>query len=478
MKKINNTTQTRKDLALKFLQFGEGNFLRAFVDWMIQIGNDSTNLNMGGVIIQPLANGMVDRLKEQDNLYHVILEGIKEGKPIREIQRIDCILDSVNPYDEYEKYKAYFLLPELEFVFSNTTEAGITKVENEDINAAPPASFPGKVVALLYQRYKKFKGATDKGLIFVCCELIENNATRLKSIILELAEENNLEPEFKIWINQACTFCNSLVDRIVTGFPKDKIADVQQELGFEDNMIVTAEYFHLWAIEGSDKEKARLPLHNAGLNVLWMDNLKTFRDKKVRVLNGAHTALVPVGLLAGYLTVKEAFTNKTIETYIRNLISKEVLPNIAGDTDSLEQFALEILDRFLNPYLKHFMKDISLNSLSKWITRDYPSLKNSIERTGKLPKRLCFSLAALILLYNDNMVEGFKVNDTNTELSAMQAEWKSEASLSEKVNNILSNHALWDINLNQHDGLTQKVSNYIKQIKEVGILSALMTLEK
>jgi len=478
MLKINKETIQKKELPVKFLQFGEGNFLRAFVDWMIQKGNEELNLNMGGVIIQPLANGLVDKLNQQDNQYHVILEGIKDGKPTREIQLINNIMDAINPYAEYEKYKEYFLLPELEFVFSNTTEAGITKVENEDIYATPPASFPGKVVALLLQRYNKFEGAQDKGLTFICCELIENNATQLKKIVKELAAENNLDAAFINWIDSACVFCNSLVDRIVTGFPKDRIVEIQQELGYEDNMVVTAEYFHLWAIEGTDKEKERLPFHKAGLNVLWMDNLKAFRDKKVRVLNGAHTALVPVGLLAGHSTVKEAFADKDVETYIRNLISEEVLPNIDGDIEKLRAFADEILERFFNPYINHYLKDISLNSISKWITRDYPSLADYMKRTNQLPQRLTLSLAALITLYNDATNIGFQANDTCDQLSWLQETWNSKTNTIERVEKILANEALWGINLNKHNGLAQQVSIYIETIQDKGIISTIESLEK
>lgn len=478
MKELNKSTVIKKNLPIKFLQFGEGNFLRAFVDWMIQKANNELNLNMGGVIVQPLEYGMVDKLNEQDNTYHVILEGIKGGKAIRETQRIECVQDAVNPYAEYQKYKQYFLLPELEFIFSNTTEAGIAKVENEDIFAEPPASFPGKIVALLLERFEKYDGAVDKGLIFICCELIENNASRLHEIVIEIAKENKLGDEFLTWINSSCSFCNSLVDRIVSGFPKDKISEIQQELGFEDNMVVTAEYFHLWAIEGSQRVKEQLPLHKAGLNVLWLDDLKPFRDKKVRVLNGAHTALVPIGLLAGCQTVKEAFSNESIEKFIRNLIAQEVLPNIAGEKHELQAFANEILERFFNPFIKHYLKDISLNSISKWITRDYPSLIDFYNREGVLPQRLCFSLATLILLYCDGNKMGFTLNDTNSNVSVMIDIWNSDASLENQITQILAYEALWGNNLAEIKGLAEIISLNIRQIQLKGILTALKELER
>ena len=269
---------------------------------------------------------MVNHLKAQDNLYHVILEGIKDGEPIREIQQITSIVDAVNPYEDSALYESYFLNKDLEFVFSNTTEAGITKVEGEDILNGVPNSFPGKVLALLYKRYQKFKGDNSKGLHFICCELIENNASTLKRIVDELAQEQQLEDKFIAWVNTNCTFSNSLVDRIVTGFPKDTIDKVKAELGYNDNMVVTAEFYHQWAIEAPAIVQEKLPLDKAGLNIVWTQNMKAYRDKKVRILNGAHTALVPISLLAGHQTVKEAFANKDIEQYIRTLISEEVIP--------------------------------------------------------------------------------------------------------------------------------------------------------
>lgn len=478
MRELSRSAVNTGKLPIKFMQFGEGNFLRAFIDWMIQKGNDEADLNMGGVIVQPLANGMIDKLKEQDCLYHVILEGIKDGQPIRETQKIDCIQDAINPYSDYQKYKEYFLLPELEFVFSNTTEAGIVKEKDEDINAEPPASFPGKVVALLHERYNKFEGAADKGLTFICCELIENNATELRRIVLELATENKLSNDFIAWINNSCSFCNSLVDRIVTGFPKDKIDAIQEELDYNDNMVVTAEYFHLWAIEGDENVKAKLPLHKNGLNVLWLDNLKPFRDKKVRVLNGAHTALMSVSMLAGCETVSEAFSNKDIELFIRNLISNEVLPNIKGEENQLIAFADEILERFFNPYIKHYLKDISLNSISKWITRDYPSLVDSLKRTGEIPQRLSFSLAALVLLYSDSQNCKFTVNDTNPHAGWIKLVWSNPLSLNEKVKKILSHEILWGVNLIQHDSLVDTINKHIKSIEDHGIIKSIQNLEQ
>ncbi len=269
---------------------------------MIHKSNTSLGTNNGVVIVQPMAQGMVDLLNKQDNLYHVLLQGIRNGQPVQETELVDCIMDSINPYTQYEAYKNYFLNSGLELIVSNTTESGISRVDNEDIFAAPPKSFPGKITQLLYLRYKHFNGAADKGLTFFCCELIDKNASILKEIVLELSATNQLEDDFIAWINNSCTFCNTLVDRIVPGFPKNNIKAIQADLGYEDNLVVAGEYFHLWAIEAPQAIREKYPFDKAGLNVVWLEDMTKFRDKKVRILNGAHTALVPVGLLSGYKT--------------------------------------------------------------------------------------------------------------------------------------------------------------------------------
>nr|WP_319397730.1 tagaturonate reductase [uncultured Carboxylicivirga sp.] len=470
MQKLNSETLNREEYPVKILQFGEGNFLRAFVDWMINKANKEIGFNRGVAIVQPLEKGLVPMLKDQDCLYHVKLEGMKDGKPITQTEVIDSVQDALNPYSEYEKYQQYFLSSDLELIVSNTTEAGISRVDNEDIYAKPPKSFPGKICQLLYQRFSHFDGAADKGLTFFCCELIEKNADTLKEIVLELAEQNNLGDAFISWLNNSCNFCSTLVDRIVTGFPKDNIKEIQADLGYEDNLVVVGEYFHLWAIEASQEVRDKFPFDKAGLNVVWLDDMTQFRDKKVRILNGSHSALVPVGLLSGYQTVMEAFNDETISAFIQNMVSEEVSPNIAGEKEALKQFADEILERFYNPYIKHYLKDISLNSISKWVTRDYPSLEDSFKRTGKLPTRLTVSMAALVTLYKGEY-NGltFTITDTPEYVEFIQNEWNSSKSVDEKVAVILSNKEVWGVDFTTIDGFIVEVAKYVNAILTDGI---------
>ncbi|MGE5428167.1 MAG: tagaturonate reductase, partial [Methylococcaceae bacterium] len=231
---LNRTTATQtKTYPTRILQFGEGNFLRAFTDWIVNHMNHEIGFNAGIDVIQPLPQGMVDRLNEQQGLYHVYLKGIKDGLPVKEFTLIDCINRGINPYTDYEAYENSFLNPELRFVFSNTTEAGIAMDSSDTFAMKPQRSFPAKVAALLYQRYKAFNGDANKGLIFFACELIDKNGDTLKKYVLQHAINWQLGDEFISWVNQCCAFCNTLVDRIVPGFPKEEIMQIHQELGYD-----------------------------------------------------------------------------------------------------------------------------------------------------------------------------------------------------------------------------------------------------
>src|SRR5574344_675025 len=250
--KLNRTTTSFTTYPTRILQFGEGNFLRAFADWIVNKMNHEIGFNAGVDVVQPLATGMVNMLNEQDGLYHVYLKGIKNGQPVKEFSLIDCINRGINPYSEFEVYEKAIMNPDLRFVISNTTEAGISWDETDRLEMEPQNSFPGKVAAMLYKRYKAFNGDNSKGLIFFACELIDKNGETLRKYVLQHAQNWNLEQEFIQWVNEACCFCNTLVDRIVPGFPKDEIKQIQEELGYEDNLVVVGEYFHFWVIEGPE----------------------------------------------------------------------------------------------------------------------------------------------------------------------------------------------------------------------------------
>ncbi|MDR0413300.1 MAG: tagaturonate reductase, partial [Dysgonamonadaceae bacterium] len=412
MKELNKQTVRKPELPAKILQFGEGNFLRAFVDWMIHKANEAGVLHHGVVAVQPIAQGMAEMINRQDGLYHVYLEGIKDKQAIKEVTLVKSLREVLNPYEDYAAYRELFLSPGLEMVISNTTEAGIRYEEGDDLEATPPKSFPAKVTALLYQRFRKFNGAKDKGLLFIACELIEDNGSTLREFVLKHAAHNRLGAPFIDWVKEANYFYDTLVDRIVPGFPRETIGAIQEEIGFNDHLVVKGEYFHVWAIGGDPVISRRLPLDQAGLNVLFMDDIKPFRAKKVRILNGSHTAMVPIALQMGCATVKEAFNEPLVEQFIRRMVDTEVLPAIPEDPEALKQFAGKILERFYNPYIKHYLKDISLNSLSKWETRNFPTLKDNVAKLQGEARLTTFSLAALLVLYSGNSEVPFTPNDT------------------------------------------------------------------
>lgn len=477
MKKLNKSTVEKKELPVKILQFGEGNFLRAFVDWMIDKANDAGVMNHGVVAVQPIPGGefVANLFKEQDSMYHVYLEGIKDKKPVKEVSLVKSINEVLNPYTQYAEYEKIFLSNELEMIISNTTEAGIRYEEGDDLNANPPKSFPAKMTALLYKRFKKFNGNADKGLLIVCCELIEDNGSTLHDYVLKHAKFNKLGDDFITWVNTACHFYDTLVDRIVPGFPKETINEIKEEIGFDDNLVVKGEYFHVWAIGGDSIIKEKLPLDKAGLNVIYMDDIKEFRAKKVRILNGAHTAMVPVALQLGCETVMDAFNTPEVEKYINQMVANEVLAVINEDPEELKAFAAKILERFYNPFLKHYLKDISLNSLSKWETRDYPTVFDNYKKLDKDAKLTIFSFAALLVLYSGKSEIAFTPNDTAEFVEFIQSTFK-EYDINGWVKGIISHKDMWKENFNEVPQFADEVANDVKLILNGGMLKALKSI--
>ena len=393
-----------KERPVRVLQFGEGNFLRAFVDWQIDIANEKGVLDTAVTIVSPRfdENRAIKLLKEQQCVYHVLLEGIENGKPKREIRLISSVNDVLAPEipADYEKYVALITSPEFSFVVSNTTEAGI-RYDKDDVLSDKPVTFPGKVTNLLWKRYKHFNGAADKGLVFICCELIENNATTLHEYVLRHAREAGMPGAFIEWIDSANIFVDTLVDRIVPGFPRDTIDEVKAELGYDDNVVDKGEFYHLWAIGGKGYETVarEFPLDKAGLHVLFMPSIKAFRDKKVRILNGAHTSMVLGAYLAGHEIVGDCMADDTMRAYMSQALFNEIMPTLDLPKDDLEAFASAIFERFSNPFNRHLLLSIALNSQSKFRARVLPTIKEYVKRTGRLPKILTFSMAAFIAFY-------------------------------------------------------------------------------
>lgn len=476
LKPLNRSTvDVELQRPVRVLQFGEGNFLRAFVDWQIDIANEKGVLDTSVAIVSPRfnENHATSILKQQDCLFNVMLEGIEEGKPKREIRLVKSVCDIMAPdnEDDRKRYESLILSPELRFVVSNTTEAGI-RYEKDDVMSWKPVTFPGKVTNLLWKRFNHFHGDKSKGLIFICCELIEDNATTLHNYVIRHAEEANLGSDFINWINEACIFVDTLVDRIVPGFPKDNIDEVKAELGFDDNVVVKGELYHLWAIGGKDYETVarEFPLDKAGMHVLFMPSIKAFRDKKVRILNGSHTGMVPVALQLGCETVMDAFNNKDVNRFINKMVENEVLPMIDEDPAELKAFADGILERFYNPYIKHYLKSIALNSLSKWEARNFPTVLDTYTKAGKLAEFELFTFAALLSLYGPG--SSFSPEDDEAALAKIKELW-NDRDFADTVRKIVES-GIFVLNFEQLvPGFSAKVGEYLNNIRTSGMEKAL-----
>ena len=418
----------------KIIQFGEGGFLRGFVDWMLQIVNEKTDFAGKVVVVQPIENGMCDRLTAQNCTYTHICRG-SEGVDTR---KIDVISRCVKPYEDYASYLALAENPSFRFIVSNTTEAGICFNENDKFTDTPPVSFPAKVTQLLK---KRFEMGLD-GFVFLPCELIDKNGETLKNVILQYAKLWDLGDDFIAWVQDKNIFCNTLVDRINTGFPKDEKID----LGYEDNMLNTSEYFHLWVIDGYKELCSEIPFDKCDLNVIITDNLAMYRTRKVRILNGAHTSLVPYALLEGFDTVKSCVDDEKMLSHIKKCVYDEIIPTLDLPKDELTEYADNVITRFSNPYIKHYLSSIALNSVSKFKVRVLPSILEYIKRFDKMPETLIFSFAKLIDFYRTDMT-----NDDKDVCDFMK---------NASVEEILSNTALWDEDLTF---LCEEVKKYVNK---------------
>lgn len=409
----------------RVIQFGEGGFLRGFVDWILQILNEETDFNGNAVVVQPIEQGMCDMLQKQDCVYTHIMRGLRDGKPSVDKKIIDVISRTVKPYDDYDAYLRLAENPDFRFIVSNTTESGIEYIEEDRPDDTPPKSFPAKLTALLQKRFE----LGLSGFIFMPCELIDKNGENLKKCILKYADNWDLGEEFKNWIETENIFCNTLVDRIVTGYPKGEKID----LGYEDNMLNTSELFHLWVIEGPRSILKELPFDKTKLNIIITDNLEMYRTRKVRILNGAHTSMIPYAMLEGIETVKECMENDKIRSFVNKCVFEEIIPTLDLPKEDLIDYADNVFERFNNPYIRHLCASISLNSVSKFKVRVLPSILEYIKRTGKTPQNLIFALVKLIEFYKN-----CTPNDDPEIISFMKEK---------SVKEILANEKFWDTDL-------------------------------
>jgi tagaturonate reductase len=466
------------DLPIKVVQFGEGNFLRAFVDYAFQILNDTLNYNAGIAIVQPIETGLIKMLNEQDGLYTLFMKGINNGQEIQEKKLMQNIVKGVNPYANFQEYINLAKEEELTFIISNTTEAGIAYEPNDTMEMQPPSSFPAKLTVLLYERFKHFKGDPSKGLTIIPCELINYNSDTLKEIILKYITLWGLGEKFNNWILDHNSFHNTLVDRIVPGYPKDQLEKYTSQLDYEDKLIVTAETFFLWVIEGDEDLMKKLPFDKTDLNVRIVKNMQPYRTRKVRILNGAHTAMVPFSLLYGNTTVKETVDNEFTGEFINKVVFEEIIDTLEMDKEELSSFSEEVLDRFRNPYIKHMLASIALNSISKFKVRVLPSLLEYETIHHKIPTGLTFAFASLIRFYKgDWQGEKLPINDSDTIVQIFTKIWKLNDYM-EISNAVLKNDDLWGTDLTQINSLSQAIALALEEIDKNGIENGFVNYSK
>ena len=482
--KLGNTN----DMPVKVMQFGEGNFLRAFVDWMINKINNDGLFNGKVAVVQPLDRGLSDMINAQDGLYTLYLRGIENGQVKVSKEIITSIKECINPYSDWAKTLEYATSSDLRFVISNTTEAGIEYKDEEYTPGICQNTFPAKLCAILFERFKAFCGDEAKGLIIIPCELIDRNGDNLKNCVLKYAKAWSLGTEFEAWIENSCPFMNTLVDRIVPGYPRDEIETLTAEQGYKDNVVDTGEIFHFWVIEGDKKYAEEIPFHKAGLNVLWTDNMEPYRTRKVRILNGAHTMTVLAAHLAGLETVGDCMNDEDISNFMKKGIFEEIIPTFDLPEEEKLMFAEAVLERFANPFIKHLLLSISLNSVSKFKVRVLPSVKEYIARLGKLPIRTTFALSALIRFYKGTEIENAKllgnIDNNKYDICDKPDVLEFFADVNSKyaddnralVHAVLSNVSFWDEDLSAIEGFEDKVLEYYEMIENNGVRESVKKL--
>ena len=471
----------RSKRPIKVVQFGEGNFLRAFVDWMLQELNDAGVYHGDVAVVQPQSTGRTEELAKQDGLYTLVQEGIQNNEFVSKIRVIDILREFVNPYENYEAYLKLAEIDTLEFMFSNTTEAGIVLDESDSIyGGVTPNTFPGKVLAFLYHRYQTFKGDMHKGLYIVPCELIDDNGDELYRCVRHLAKVHNLEVEFMEWLEKANTFTNTLVDRIVPGYPFGRIDELTEKLGYIDNNIVMGEVFHLWVIEDRNGISKILDGAKADLNMVFTNDIKPYKIQKVRILNGLHTLMVPIAYLKGIETVGDAMKDELMLKFIKNTTDLEIIPGTEHylPKETLIEFSKEIYDRFSNPQVHHELMAISLNSTAKFKSRLLPTALDYVKANGNFPSYIAFALASMLVFFKGSR-NGEKINlqDEQQFLDFYSDTWAKydakELDARGVVIEFLGLTSHWESNLNDISGLANQVTNAVEMILDNGMGCAL-----
>lgn len=473
MERLTNAIHPTAGLPTRAIQFGEGNFLRAFVDWQLQQMNTQGLFNGGVKIVQPLAGGLVAMLEEQDNLYTVLLEGKQNGEVVQSHEVITVVNGTINPYTDYEAYLDLATDDDIEFIFSNTTESGIVFSADDQLADRPHASFPGKLTALLYRRFELGK----KGFTLIPCELIEHNGAKLKDTVLATAANWNLSAAFTAWVDTENTFCSSLVDRIVPGYPKDRAEELCAQFGFDDRLIVKAEPFLLWVIEGPASLAQTLPLAQAGLNVTVTDDMTPYRERKVFLLNAPHTTMASLARLAGVETVRDVMLDHDFGPLVHSVMYDEIMPVLDLPHDELAAYAESVKERFENPFMHHELAAIALNSASKFTSRLLPVLTGFHAANGTFPPLITLALSAILLTYSGDPAVSITPVDSEETIATFHAAYTADAARPDRyVATILADTSLWGADLTALDGLVPQVTSGLVSLRDNGVRATLADL--
>lgn len=473
METLNSKICNKTKRPVKILQFGEGNFLRAFIDWFIQQMNDNNDFNGDVCVVQPLEFGRVEELRKQDGCYTLLLEGVSDGQVVHEKKIIDCLSDFINPYEEWDRYLTYAESSDLQIIISNTTEAGIVYDPNDIDDSKTSPTYPGKLLSFLKHRFDFFKGNQDAGLYILPCELIDYNGNTLKEVLNKLAIDRHYSDDFISWLNEANLFYNTLVDRIVPGYPKDQIERLQAENGYIDNNIVKGEIFHLWVIEGNPVIQEVLPITQSNLNIIVTHNVKPYKERKVKILNGSHTCMVPIAYQYGVRAVNEMMENEYLNHWLFDFLNTEVLPTIDLPQQEIEAFTHDVIERFLNPTIYHELLTISLNSMTKYKTRVLPSATSYYEKTKRLPKRSLFSLASLFVMYSLKKEDGSSLVMDDPEFIQMWSDLWNQHDIHQIVQHVMTlKH--WEYDFTQMKGSIDYVCVATQDILSLGMKEALI----
>jgi len=473
----------KKQRPIRVLQFGEGNFLRGFIDYGIDVANEKLGFN-GDVAIIKARPGSLERFHAQDNMYTVALRGIKNGKVCEEDRIITCVQKTLGSTEDYDAFMQLAELDTLEFVISNTTEAGIIYEDTDKLEDRPPKTYPGKLTKFLYERFNFYNGAKDKGLTILPVELIEKNGENLKQCVLQYTKRWQLGEPFEKWLETANLFAGTLVDRIITGYPKTETTALTKKWGYEDNLIVMGEPFGLWVIGDARVEK-QLKISSHALTVEFTNELEKYKERKVRILNGAHTSMVLGAYLAGKNYVRECMEDPLLRKQIEKTVLGEIVPTVHMAKEKAEEFARFVFERFENPFVRHALLSIALNSVSKWKVRVLPTLKDIYARDGKLPKNLTFSFAAFAAFYRTSKMqngyligtrgsETYKISDDKEAMKFFHN--NADKPTAEYAALLAGNTAFWGEDLTKLPGFLETTIKNLESIEKNGMMKTIETL--